>query len=165
MQRLLNLSWLVLAEQDRWRELGAGFRGDRAKLDMHDVWIAIFALIAVVCGILILARITARQDTRRVFNSPSKLFRTLCAEHRLTAVERKLLQQLSRAAGGGQPAILFLTPSAFALREIPKSLRARAGEIAALSTKLFGDAAATIDANVEAHELIDLSAKIDATES
>ena len=149
MQSLVQNSWMLIAEQDRWREMGAGFRGDRATLDMHDVWIGLAALSVVILFFLILAKITARQDTRRIFNSPAALFRGLCNEHHLDRSERKLLKQMARAAGYDQPARLFLEPGCFEPRELSAALRSQLDQIAVLRVKLFGEPRPVVETSLQ----------------
>ncbi len=158
---MIQNTWMLLAEQDRWREMGAGFRGDRATLDMHDVWIGLAALSVVILFFFILAKITARQDTRRIFNSPSALFRGLCNEHHLDRADRKLLKQMSRAAGFEQPAQLFLEPGRFEPAELAPALRSQAEQIAKLRIKLFGEPSPVVETSLQ--QTVDLYTAVHAS--
>ncbi len=103
----------IFAQAEHWREMGRDFRVDHDKLDPTLI-IVCTVVLAVVTGFLFaLHRLMNRQEGQRQYNSPKQLFRSLCRLHGLTGGEKRLLMQLARGEGLGQPGMLFLAPERF----------------------------------------------------
>ncbi len=151
---------LLLADSDRWREMGAGFRGEHAKLDLHDLWIGLASLAGVIGFFYLLARLVAKQDKRRIYNSPAALFRALCTAHELKRPDRKLLKQIARGYGFEPPARVFVEPRCFEAANLPASLKNQAAAIANLRVRLFGEK--TAPAEPDLRQTVDFYAAVQA---
>ena len=92
----------------------------------------VFRLRGFACRVLL-----ARSDQHQLFNSPRRLFRTLCRAHQLDRPARWLLVQIARAEGIDQPARLFLEPECFRREPLHPSLRGKRAAIEALAARLF----------------------------
>ena len=119
------------------RELGGGFRGDQAKLNLQDVMIVLLAGAAVVAIFFILSRLASWREGRSAYHNPKQLFRKLAAAHGLSFRERWLLGQAARYVNIPLPACLFLRPDLFDLASAHPELSARGAELIALKRKLF----------------------------
>ena len=113
----------LIAQIDKWHEMGREFQSDHSKLAPELVFASLSVLAVVVVFLWLLTRLMNRTEGRRVFNNPKQLFRSLCRAHQLSSGERRLLVQIGRARQIAQPASLFLEPEQFdAAAEIPASL-------------------------------------------
>ncbi|HEX4144557.1 MAG TPA: hypothetical protein VHY91_13705 [Pirellulales bacterium] len=130
-------SLLLLADRQMFHEMGAGFREKRQQFDAMDVllWILLPIGFFVVVGLL--ARLMAQSDKHQLFNSPRRLFRTLCRAHQLDRPARWLLLQIARAEGIEQPARLFLDPQSFRRGLTHPDLEGKRAAIEALAARLF----------------------------
>ena len=99
------------------------------------LWILLAIGFFVCVGLL--ARLLARSDQHQLFNSPRRLFRTLCRAHRLDRPARWLLMQIARAEGIEQPARLFLQPQCFQRETLHPALQGKRAAIEALAARLF----------------------------
>jgi hypothetical protein len=71
-------------------------------------------------------------------NSPARLFRELCAAHKLQRSSRRLLKRLAEARGLTSPSLLFVEPEHFDEATLPANLSASAKDLRQLSERLFG---------------------------
>jgi hypothetical protein len=109
MNALANLP-LLLAQSDRWREMGRDFRVDHTKLDPGLIFVSLVVLVAVVVFLAWLNKMMNRQDNRRLYNNPKQLFRSLCRAHDLSRSQQRLLLHIARHLNLAQPAVLFVEP-------------------------------------------------------
>jgi hypothetical protein len=128
---------LLLADRQLFHEMGAGFREKRQQFDAMDVLLWILLPVGFFVCVGLLARILARGDKHQLFNSPRRLFRTLCRAHQLDRPARWLLVQIARAEGIEQPARLFLDPQCFRRAQEHPDLEAKRAAIKTLATRLF----------------------------
>lgn len=126
----------LLAQVTR-EDFGRGFRGATSQLSWLDFvpYIAAALVIGVAWGAT--SYMKKRNDMSSRCNDPRKLFRELCLAHQLDRRSQRLLLELAQACRLAQPALVFLTPSAFDAARTPTSLRGRAPEIALLRERLF----------------------------
>ena len=139
-----QIEWqlMLLAAGPRWRSMGSGFRGRRARLDSSDLITGLVIFAGIVVAVILLSRFMARQDGRKHYNSPRALFRSLAKAHGLDWASRRLLRQVARWQRLAHPARLFLEPSRYDPVNLSPQLRERLGEIHALRDRIF---AATIE--------------------
>jgi hypothetical protein len=130
-------SVLLLADRQLFHEMGAGFREKRQQFDAMDVLLWILLPIGFFALVGLLARLLARSDKHQLFNSPRRLFRTLCRAHQLDRPARWLLVQIARAEGIEQPARLFLNPEVFRRESMHAALEGKRDAIEALAARLF----------------------------
>ena len=130
-------SALLLADRSLFRDMGAGFREKREHFDALDLllWILLAVGFFVIVGLL--SWLLARSDKHQLFNSPRRLFRTLCRSHRLDRPARSLLAQIARIEGIDQPAQLFLEPEYFYRERFHPALEGKRAAIEALAARLF----------------------------
>jgi hypothetical protein len=128
---------LLLADRQLFHDMGAGFREKQQQFDAMDVLLWILLPIGFFVAVGILARILARSDKHQLFNSPRRLFRTLCRAHQLDRPSRWLLLQIARAEGIEQPARLFLEPQRFRREATHPALEGKQAAIDALAARLF----------------------------
>jgi hypothetical protein len=133
---LIAVAWL-LASRSLFRDMGAGFREKRTHFDATDIalWIGLGVGFFICVGVV--ARLVARSDKHQLFNSPRRLFRTLCRAHQLDRSARRLLVQIARAQGIDQPARLFLEPNCFRSPAVHSALAGKDAAIEALAARLF----------------------------
>jgi hypothetical protein len=93
------------------------------------------AAVALVTLLLAFAGRMVKWWTR---HSAPRLFRELCAVHKLSAKKRQLLYQLVRAHQMTDLALIFAMPERFDAQNLPARIRHRAAEIASLREDLFG---------------------------
>jgi hypothetical protein len=134
-------SALLLADRSLFHEMGAGFREKREHFDALDLLLWILLGIGFFVFVGVLSWLLARSDKHQLFNSPRRLFRTLCRAHQLDRPSRWLLVQIARAEGIDQPARLFLEPECFQRDRLHGSLEGKHAAITALAAHLFPPAA------------------------
>jgi hypothetical protein len=140
-------AWL-LADRHLFHEMGAGFREKQQRFDATDVLLWILLPIGFFVLVGLLARLLARSDRHQLFNSPRRLFLTLCRAHQLDRPARWLLVQIARAEGIDQPARLFLEPEHFRRESLAPALAGKHAAIEALAARLFP---ATASPSAETH--------------
>jgi len=128
---------VLFAQADRWREMGRDFRVDHTKLDPSLIIASLIVLVAVIVFLWYLNRLMNRREGRRLYNSPKKLFRSLCRLHELTRAERRTLVNLDRSQGRSQPAGLFLDPERFAAAMATPAWQSQRRQLERLRAKLF----------------------------
>ena len=133
-----QFAWQVLlAAGTRWRSMGGGLRGRRARLDSGDLVIFLAILAGVVLAVYLLSRFLAYKDGRKSFNSPRALFRALAKAHNLDRASRRLLRRVARWQRLAHPARLFLEPTRFDPSNLSPQLRERITEIQTLRDRIF----------------------------
>jgi hypothetical protein len=106
-------SWLLWADREKFRQMGEGFRGEHAKIEMSEVLIALACLTAVIIALWLLSVYLARRERFRRTYSPRGLFNDLCQAHGLDRTGRTALWRLAREQQLEHPARLFLEPERF----------------------------------------------------
>jgi hypothetical protein len=132
-----QLAVLFADRSEMLRDLGSGFRGERAQVDANDVLMFLGAALAIALGVWLLARFAAWRENRAGYHNPKQLFRRLSAAHSLSMSERQLLLKASRHLKNSLPACLFLRPDLFDSAAADTHLTQRAEELEALKHKLF----------------------------
>jgi len=132
--------FIVLADGGRISELGSGFRGKGARLEIGDLVLWGLGLVGVVAVAWLLAKLLAWRDGRGARNSPRALFRGLCKVHSLDRRQRSLLRQLARVHRLAHPAILFVEPQRLYPGENSPVPSSQVDALAVLRQRLFGDA-------------------------
>jgi hypothetical protein len=128
---------ILLAQADRWREMGRDFRIDHTKLDPTLIVASLIVLVAVIAFLFFLHRLMNRREGRRLYNSPKQLFKSLCRLHDLTSAERRTLLNLARSQELPQPASLFLAPERFAAALESPAWQPHRRQLERLRAKLF----------------------------
>ena len=98
---------LPLAQRSTWSRMGDRFSGEHLSVQIEDIvgGLALLVAFAVIVGGLIwLAKIKESQTDRP---SPRRLFRELCAAHRLSSAEKRLIHTLASNHGLPYPAMPF----------------------------------------------------------
>lgn len=129
----------LLAQIDKWREMGREFQTDRPKLGLGTVIASIAVLAVVIVFLWLLARLMNRQEGRRLFNNPKQLFRSLCRAHHLNRADRRLLARIGRLRRLPQPASLFLEPEHLDRAWENPACRGEQAAIKRLRARLFGE--------------------------
>jgi hypothetical protein len=137
---------LLLAQIEKWREMGREFQSDHPKPAPGLIAASLIVLAIVVVFLWLLARLMNRQEGRRLFNNPKQLFKSLCRAHDLSGADRRLLLQIARIGQISQPASLFLEPEPFDAAETNPALDEQQSAIGNLRGRLFGTAAAPVAA-------------------
>jgi hypothetical protein len=106
-------TWLLWAQQDKFRSLGANFRGEHARIDMSEIVIGLTCLTAAIIAFWLLGAYLARRERFRRTYNPRGLFHELCHAHGLDRAGRTALWQLARQQELEHPARLFLEPERF----------------------------------------------------
>jgi hypothetical protein len=128
---------VLFAQADRWREMGRDFRVDHTKLDPSLIVASLIVLVAVIAFLWFLHRLMNKREGRRLYNSPKKLFRSLCRLHELTRAERRTLVSLARSQQLQQPASLFLSPEQFVAAIASPAWQSQRRQVERVRTKLF----------------------------
>ena len=131
--------YTVLAQTDRWKEMGRDFRADHSKLDATLLIVSVVVLIGVLIFMWILNRAMTQQEGPRLYNDPKQLFRDLCRAHELTGGQRRLLLAIARSQKLQQPAMLFVEPDRLTAAQAAKEFRRYKGTLGKLSSALFND--------------------------
>jgi hypothetical protein len=126
----------LLAQVSR-EDFGRGFRGATSQLSWTDILPYAAAAILAGLGFAVYQWIKKRNDMTESCDDPHKLFRELCAAHRLDRPSRRLLSLLARTWQFPQPAQVFLTPTAFEPERLPPVLQKKAAELNQLRERLF----------------------------
>jgi hypothetical protein len=138
MMQLPVQSVILLASREEMHRVWGRFDHERPGVNPHHLLIVV-GLIALALLIGIVWRIFQRRAALTFStNSSKKLFRELCAAHKLKLGSRRLLRRLAEARGVTSPAMLFVEPELFDSQSLPPELRRSAPEIRLLSEQLFG---------------------------
>jgi len=122
------------------RDMGSGFRGDRAKVDFTEVLMVIAATIGAVVVFWLLARFASLREGRGASNNPKLLFRQLCQAHGLSRTQRRLLVQLAEHAELAPAPAVFLHPELLDGALNDPQFGPYHGELAALRRRIFSEA-------------------------
>jgi hypothetical protein len=131
------MDWMLLAQSSRLRGMGSKFRGNDARLDLYDLFIAIGIMLSIVIGVWMLTRVLARQDGHRRLNSPRRLFRELCQAHELDFSSRRFLNKVARHQRLRHKARLFVEPERLKPSNLSPQLRSRKRLLKALRQRLY----------------------------
>ncbi len=127
----------LLAQYSRWKRLGDGVRRSGSRTDLSELMPFFILLVVIGIAIAVGVQIYKRYDYSKPCDDPLKLFRQLCAAHKLNFSSRRLLLQLATVLEMPQPAALFVTPEAFRGSELPPQLQGEAERIKKLAHRLF----------------------------
>ena len=127
----------LLAQYSKWKRLGDGLYRSGRRSELSDLLPFYIVLAVIVVAIAVGVQIYRRRDYSKPCDDPLKLFRQLCAAHKLDFTTRRLLMQLATALEMPQPAALFITPTAFEASKLPPQLRNEAKRIKSLGQQLF----------------------------
>ena len=133
----LPLGVILLGQFSKWQRLGDGFRRTGPGLELIDFLPAAIVLALVVVGIVVAVKFYKRSDFSKPCDDPGKMFRQLCAAHKLDLGSRRLLMQLATAREMAHPAVVFVTPTAFHADDLPTSLRQEEARLEELAARLF----------------------------
>lgn len=128
---------LPLAQREVWSRLGDRFSGKNAQFSASDWAMLIGVVLLAVAFIWGLRWIQQLQAGRRTSNQPRHLFDDLCAAHRLTRRERRLLRRMAVEAGFEVSAQLFLSPECFEDRDLAAECGIDSATLLELQHKLF----------------------------
>ena len=126
---------ILLAQRSHMDSLGNSFRSHGNA--PSDVVLGLLILAALVLGIWALARLLAIRERRRSFDSPRRLFLSLCRAHQLSWRDRWLLWRVAKVQKLKDPARLFLEPERFEAARLGPALTAKTPRLAALREQLF----------------------------
>jgi hypothetical protein len=129
----------VSPHADVWSAMRSNFHGEHARLSTSDAVALLLFVIALAVGFWLLSRVLAKQDRRRPYNSPRRLFGELARAHGLNRAERSLLAELANIRGLEPIARIFVEPLAFETRELNARLARRGEQIAELQRRLFAE--------------------------
>jgi hypothetical protein len=127
----------LIAERSRVDALGGTFRTRSESGDYDQVLTGLFILAAIFVGIWLLSRLLAMRDRHRVYNSPRRLFRSLCKAQGLGWRDRRLLRRLAGSQQLKDPGRLFLEAERFDEAKLPPSLRPNARRLREIRDCLF----------------------------
>ncbi len=136
---IASLSAKLLAQSDRWREMGRDFRVDHSKLDATLLIASVIVLLCVLVFLWLLNRVMNRQEGPQLYNDPKQLFKSLCKAHELSSGQRRLLLAIARAQNLAQPASLFIEVDRFETAGELPSFRGHRAQLEKLRAKLFCD--------------------------
>ena len=137
MDRLLTQAAL-LAKDNRLESLSSGFRGRRARTDVHELAVFLLILVAVVLAVWGISWFVRLQERRLRRASPLRLFASLCRAHRLRWSECWLLWRVSRTQRLRDPALLFLEPERLEVASLERRFERRRSELQEIRHRLFG---------------------------
>ncbi len=137
MNLLLQANTILFAQQNRWSKASEQFRQSKSTFDLGDIMLGLLILVGTVAATWALRSLLNRGDRRKVFHSPSKLFAALCAAHRLSREECRLLRRLARWQQLTDAGRLFLEPERFEPEQLGPELRQNAQALATLREKIF----------------------------
>ncbi len=127
----------LLAQYSKWRRLGDGVRRSGSRTDLSELMPFFIVMVVIGIAIAVGVQVYKRYDYSKRCDDPLKLFRQLCAAHKLNFSSRRLLLQLATALEMPQPAALFVTPAAFRRSELPPHLQGEEKQISELAHQLF----------------------------
>ncbi len=127
---------ILIAQRSRADELasrfGDGFRGQGVRVDSSGAVLILIAVLVVLLAGWLLTRFSASSGRRIPYNSPRRLFRSLCRAHGLTLSESWLLWRLARALQLEDPSRVFLDPELVEAATVPGPLEGRRSQIVTL---------------------------------
>jgi hypothetical protein len=131
-----EISWILLAQATRLEQMGRGMRLSQSRVTLFDLWPLALTFLTLIVAITAYNSWRRYHDYRERCDDPQKLFRELCAMHKLDRAQRRLLEALVQTVGFEQPAQVFLAPSVFG-RQLPPTLNKKAAQYQTLSSQLF----------------------------
>jgi len=129
--------FFLLAEADRLRSMGSGFRSRRSSFDLGDGMTLLLVMTALVVALYLLSRYLNRRDGNQSYHSPRSLFRELCGAHGLSFHNRRLLKKLASIQNLADPTLLFLEPERFEESNIAGELRDHKADLLAIRDRIF----------------------------
>ena len=133
-----NVSTLMLlAQLSKWQRLGDGLHRSGPRTELTDLLPLAIAVVVVGIVAFVAVQLYKRQDFSKPCDDAQKMFRQLCAAHKLDFGSRRLLQKLATSLEIANPAALFVTPSAFRESTLPESLRGEQARLLNLARRLF----------------------------
>jgi hypothetical protein len=133
---LIQSLYLLAARQGLHRVWGRfDHEGPGAGMNQFLAGAAAFILLVVIA--LLWRRMTQRPAKTFACDSRPRMFRELCAAHRLGRSDRKLLKRIAAARGLTNPALLFVEPAHWDRASLPTSLRSANAELQRLRAAIF----------------------------
>jgi hypothetical protein len=118
-----------------WR-LGDRFPQGGSQFNWPSVAIVAGIAVAVVLAAWLVLRWLSLHE-RRITNSPRRLFKELCAVHRLSYRERSLLARLAQHHRLALPGVLFVEPALWNSDQLGSGWQARTVELDSLRKRIF----------------------------
>jgi hypothetical protein len=137
MQSLAALRGILLADRTRLGSLNLPLRGRSETSGRDDILLGLLIVAALMAAIWALSRLLAMGTRHRAYDSPRRLFLSLCKAHRLRWSEWWLLWRLARSQGLKDPARIFLEPERFGPGGLRPKLAARAERLRGIRDRLF----------------------------
>ncbi len=132
-----SAAWQILALREDMHRVWGRFDHGKPGITSEQIYV-LLGLVAVSFVVAVVWLWLARREAKTfVANSSAKLFRELCAEHRLGFRNRRLIRRLAAARGVTDTASMFLEPRYYSLEELPETLHRDRSEICRLRDKLF----------------------------
>lgn len=129
---------LLAVDLDRLLQLTRGLQSRPEETREKLLWLGGFVAAMVV--LFWAASWWARRDERRrTYTHPGRLFHELCRAHGLDASSRRLLRRLASHARLSQPALIFVEPQWFDPAGLPPSLTAEQPHLEQLRARLFAN--------------------------
>jgi hypothetical protein len=137
---MTNFAWyplLSLASREETHRVWGRFDNQPGGLNPFHVSIAIIVIALLALAAMVWQVLQRRATQSFSCDSSAKLFRELCAAHRLTSAGRRLLKRLAEARGIANPTLLFVEPHHFAVDDLPPELKAQSKELRKLEQILY----------------------------
>jgi hypothetical protein len=135
---------VLLAQSDRFSDLGGRFRQSGPSLTGAQVVVFLVLIAAAMIAVLGIVRWHASRSNNGREDFP-QLFRQLCRLYQINWTGKRLLVQLARLQGVAHPAFLFLMPERFEAAAIPVEMQAHASRVQQLQRQIFADETRGID--------------------
>lgn len=128
---------ILLAQRSRLDNLSDAFRSRPDSTDKNDILHGLLIVAVLIVGVWLLGRLFTMREERRTYNSPLRLFLSLCKAHGLRWSQQWLLWRVARSQRLENPAQLFVEPERFNEENLCPALRSRAAELQILREQLF----------------------------
>src|SRR5688500_599844 len=131
-----QIPMLLAAPGGYFSKLGNTFHQEGAIVGWEAAGIIIGAAATIIALAWVMMRfLRARQ--KKISHCPWRLFKDLCAAHRLNYRERQLLTQLAHQHRLQQPAMLFVEPAWWEADRLGNAWQRSLAEVHALRDRLF----------------------------
>ena len=128
---------LLATEEDRMQSLFRALRSNNARGEASDTVYGLLIIAGILTVMLIFSVVSHSRHQRRNYESPVRLFLSLCKAHKLKWRERWLLYRLARMEQLTDPARLFLEPQWYTASNLPTALRQHEAKLKSIHKRLF----------------------------